>query len=123
MYQVFSGNRRSAIRRSQNVTPFLSISSALQSQHTPYEAYPIQSLVYHASYKAAVTLDSTFLFKTASNTPEEVLTAEQLIRYKTNYRVRKLESNNPKNHTGKKLLIYSKNNNRRLTQSRILCRL
>src|SRR5260370_42342174 len=55
MYQVFSGNRRSAIRRSQNVTPFLSISSALQSQHTPYEAYPVQSLVYCASHKAAVT--------------------------------------------------------------------
>src|SRR5258708_31323807 len=110
MYQVFSGNRRSAIRRSQNVTPFLSISSALQSQHTPYEAYPVQSLVYPASHKAAVTLDSTFLFKMASNTPEIIMTAKQLIRYITNYLVKKLESNNPTNQTRKNLLIYCDNN-------------
>src|SRR5260370_8528475 len=67
------------------------------------------SLVHRASRKAAVTLDSTFLFKMASNAPETVLTAEQLIRYKTNYRVRKLELNNPRNHTGKDLLIYCDN--------------
>ena len=56
-----------------------------------------------------MTLDSTFLFKTASDTQEIVLTSEQLIKYRTNYWVRKLDSNNPRNHTGKDLLIYCDN--------------
>src|SRR5258708_2573632 len=103
-----------------NVTPFLFFSSALQSQHTLYEAYSVQSLVYRASHQAAVTLDSTFLFKTASNTPEIVLTAKQLIKYRTNYRVRKLEVNNPRNHTGKDLLIYCDNDYGRLNTGSIL---
>ncbi len=67
------------------------------------------SLVHRASRKAAVTLDLTFLFKTASNSQEIVLTSKQLIKYQTNYRVRKLDSNNPRNHTGKDLLIYCDN--------------
>src|SRR5258708_25585705 len=78
------------------------------------------SLVHRASRKVAVTLDSTFLFKTASNTQEALLTAEQLIKYKTNYRVRKLEQNNPRNHTGKDLLIYCDNDYRRLNIGSIL---
>src|SRR5258708_9546456 len=56
----------------------------------------------------------------ASNAPETVLTAEQLIRYKTNYRVRKLELNNPRNHTGKDLLIYCDNDYGRLNTGSIL---
>ena len=56
-----------------------------------------------------MTLDSTFLFKMAGNTKETVLTFEQLVKYKVNYRVRKLDANNPRNHTGKALLIYCDN--------------
>ncbi len=67
-----------------------------------------------------MTLDSTFLFKTASNNQETALTAEQLIKYKTNYRVRKLELNNPRNHTGKDLLIYCDNDYGRLNTGSIL---
>src|SRR5258708_821900 len=55
----------------------------------------------------------------ASNTQETALTAEQLIRYKTNYRVRKLELNNPRNHTGKDLLIYCDNDYGRLNTGSI----
>src|SRR5260370_22648369 len=65
----------------------------------------LRSLIHRASHKAAVTLDSTFLFKTASNAQEIVLTSEQLSKYKANYRVRKLDVDNPRNHTGKDLLI------------------
>src|SRR5258707_9930032 len=58
----------------------------------------------------------------ASNTTEAPLTAEQLIKYKTNYRVRKLEVNNPRNHTGKDLLIYCDNDYRWLnTGSTLVC--
>src|SRR5258707_2510642 len=56
----------------------------------------------------------------ASNIQETVLTAEQLIKYKTNYRVRKLELNNPRNHTGKDLLIYCDNDYGRLNTGSIL---
>src|SRR5216684_505984 len=56
----------------------------------------------------------------ASNTQETVLTAEQLIKYRTNYRVRKLEVNNPRNHTGKDLLIYCDNDYGRLNTGSIL---
>src|SRR5258708_398286 len=56
----------------------------------------------------------------ASNTQETLLTSEQLIKYKTNYRVRKLDLNNPRNHTGKDLLIYCDNNYGRLNQGSIL---
>jgi len=45
----------------------------------------------------------------ASNTKETVLTPEQLVKYKVNYRVRKLDIDNPRNHTGKTLLIYYDN--------------
>ena len=68
----------------------------------------------------AVTLDSTFLSKTASNSQEIVLTSEQLIKYRTNYWVRKLDLNNPRNHTGKDLLIYCDNNYGRLNTGSIL---
>src|SRR5260221_638396 len=56
----------------------------------------------------------------ASNIQETPLTAEQLIKYKTNYRVRKLEQNNPRNHTGKDLLIYCDNDYGRLNTGSIL---
>src|SRR5260370_37721852 len=69
---------------------------------------------------AAVTLDSTFLAKTAGNAREIVLTPEQLNKYKVNYRVRKLDVDNPRNHTGKDLLIYCDNNYRRLNTGSIL---
>src|SRR5258708_32346654 len=58
----------------------------------------------------------------ASNTQEIVLNSEQLIKYPTNYRVRKLDSNNPRNHTGKDLLIYCDNDYGRLnTGSTLVC--
>src|SRR5260370_36016007 len=69
---------------------------------------------------AAVTLDSTFLAKTAGNAREIVLTPEQLNKYKVNYRVRKLDVDNPRNHTGKDLLIYCDNNYGRLNTGSIL---
>ena len=56
----------------------------------------------------------------ASDTKEIVLTFEQLIKYRTNYRVRKLDSNNPRNHTGKDLLIYCDNDYGRLNTGSIL---
>src|SRR5258707_4196515 len=70
--------------------------------------------------EAAVTLDSTFLFKMASNAQEIVLTSEQLSKYKVNYRVRKLDVDNPRNHTGKDLLIYCDNDYGRLNTGSIL---
>src|SRR5258708_4203612 len=45
----------------------------------------------------------------AGNTQEIVLTPDQLNKYKVNYRVRKLDVDNPRNHTGKDLLIYCDN--------------
>src|SRR5260370_38844671 len=60
------------------------------------------------------------LHKMASNTQEIVLTSEQLIKYRTNYWVRKLDSNNPRNHTGKDLLIYCDNDYGRLNTGSIL---
>ncbi len=45
----------------------------------------------------------------ASSTKEMVLTPEQLVKYKVNYRVRKLDVDSPRNHTGKDLLIYCDN--------------
>ena len=68
----------------------------------------------------AVTLDSTFLFKTASSAKEIVLTPEQLNKYKVNYQVRKLDVDNPRNHTGKDLLIYCDNNYGQLNTGSIL---
>jgi len=67
-----------------------------------------------------VTLDSTFLFKMAGNTQEIVLTPKQLNKYKVNYQVRKLDVDNPRNHTGKDLLIYCDNNYGRLNTGSIL---
>src|SRR5260370_26509537 len=56
----------------------------------------------------------------ASNAQEIVLTPEQLNKYKVNYRVRKLDVDNPRNHTGKDLLIYCDNNYGRLNTGSIL---
>ncbi len=56
----------------------------------------------------------------ASNAQEIVLTPEQLNKYKVNYRVRKLDLDNPRNHTGKDLLIYCDNNYGRLNTGSIL---
>ncbi len=49
-----------------------------------------------------------------------MLTSKQLIKYRTNYRVRKLDQNNPRNHTGKDLLIYCDNDYGRLNTGSIL---
>ena len=67
-----------------------------------------------------VTLDSTFLFKMASNAQEIVLTPKQLSKYKVNHRVRKLDVDNLRNHTGKDLLIYCDNDYGRLNTGSIL---
>src|SRR5216684_9300897 len=56
----------------------------------------------------------------ASDAQETLLTAEQLLKYKTNYWVRKLERNNPRNHTGNDLLIYCDNDYGRLNTGSIL---
>ena len=56
----------------------------------------------------------------ASNTKETMLTPEQLVKYKVNYRVRKLDADNPRNHTGKALLIYCNNDYGRLNTGSIL---
>src|SRR5260370_40896984 len=56
----------------------------------------------------------------ACNIQETLMTAEQVIKYKTNYRVRKLELNNPRNHTGKDLLIYCDNDYGQLNTGSIL---
>src|SRR5260370_24185650 len=56
----------------------------------------------------------------ASNTQEIVLTPDQLNKYKTNYQVRKLDSDNPRNHTSKDLLIYCDNDYGRLNTGSIL---
>ena len=55
-----------------------------------------------------------------SNTKEAALTPEQLVKYKVNYRVRKLDADNPRNHTGKALLIYCNNNYGQLNTGSIL---
>src|SRR5712692_4196531 len=56
----------------------------------------------------------------AGNAQEIVLTPEQLSKYKINYRVRKLDVDNPRNHTGKDLLIYCDNDYGRLNTASIL---
>ncbi len=56
----------------------------------------------------------------ASNAQEIVLTSEQLSKYKVNYWVRKLDVDNPRNHTGKDLLIYCDNSYGRLNTGSIL---
>src|SRR5258708_10485647 len=56
----------------------------------------------------------------ASNAQEIVLTPEQLSKYKVNHRVRKLDVDNPRNHTGKDLLIYCDNNYGQLNTGSIL---
>src|SRR5260370_14336408 len=55
-----------------------------------------------------------------SSTKEIVLTPEQLSKYKANYRVRKLDVDNPRNHTGKDLLIYCDNDYGQLNTGSIL---
>src|SRR5260370_29369137 len=117
---IFSGNRYSLGRDTESV-PHLTV-FLRHYCHSIFCVYGVSvlSLVHRASRKAAVTLDSTFLFKMASNNQETLLTAEQLIKYKTNYQVRKLEQNNPRNHTGKDLLIYCDNDYGRLNTGSIL---
>src|SRR5258708_3778567 len=56
----------------------------------------------------------------ASSTKETVLTPKQLVKYKVNYWVRKLDVDSPRNHTGKDLLIYCDNNYGRLNTGSIL---
>src|SRR5258707_15110007 len=56
----------------------------------------------------------------ASSSKEMVLTPEQLVKYKVNYWVRKLDQNTPRNHTGKDLLIYCDNDYGRLNTGSIL---
>ena len=56
----------------------------------------------------------------AGNTKETVLTFEQLVKYKVNYWVRRLDADNPRNHTRKALLIYCDNDYGRLNTGSIL---
>ncbi len=56
----------------------------------------------------------------ASSTKEIVLTPKQLVKYKVNYRVRKLDIDSPRNHTGKDLLIYCDNDYGQLNTGSIL---
>src|SRR5260370_23152249 len=55
-----------------------------------------------------------------SSTKEIVLTPDQLTKYKANYWVRKLDVDNPRNHTGKDLLIYCDNDYGQLNTGSIL---